>query len=417
MSKLKIFGGEPMRGSLDIYGAKNSCLPLFAACILTNKPIVLKNVPLLNDVKNMGEILTSLGCRVKFKDGDVYIDSSDANSFFIPPSLAKEIRSSIFMLGSMLSRFKKAKISYPGGCDIGNRPIDLHIKGLRDLNVKIKERHGFIECDGSDMKAGVVHLDYPSVGATENIIMASVFNSGVTTIINPAKEPEIVDLANFLNQMGAKVYGAGSAVITIEGVRELRGVSYKPIGDRIVAGTYLIAGAMTGGDVELNGINPEFLYSLTTKLVESGCQVDLKNDKIHLKATARPKSAKLIETMPYPGFPTDLQAPMLALQTVCDGTSVITENLFESRFKHVAELKKMGAKITVKDRMAIVEGVPKLYGAEVFAEDLRGGASLVLAGLVADGYTEVNNVKHIDRGYYKIEDDLASLGAKIERID
>ena len=417
MEKFKVYGGNQLVGSTKIYGAKNACLPLLAASILTEQKIVFNGMPNFRDVANMEKILIDLGCKINIEGDNVEIDSATANKFSISSKLAKEIRSSIFMLGSLLSRFKRAKIAYPGGCDIGNRPIDLHIKGLRDLGVKIEERHGYIECDGSNMKAGIIHLEYPSVGATENLIMASVFNKGTTIIINGAKEPEIVDLATFINKMGGKVSGAGTACIKIEGVQKLNGCTHTPISDRIVGGTFLLAGAITGGNVEISGINPEYLYSLTTKLSQSGCQISVLGDKIKLSTNGkRLKSVPSIETSPYPGFPTDLQSPMLCLQTVCKGTSVITENLFETRFKLVAELKKMGADITVKDKVAIIHGVKQLSGAEVFAEDLRGGASLVLAGLVAQGYSEVNNIFHIDRGYYKFEEELERLGANIKRI-
>lgn len=416
MEKIKIYGGQKLCGETKIYAAKNACLPIYAATILTSEKICLHGIPRFSDVAKMEEILKHIGCKISISGGDVEINTKNADNFFIPSILAKDIRSSVFMLGSLLSRFKKAKIAYPGGCDIGSRPIDLHLKGLMSLGVKVDERHGFIECDGSGMKSGVVHLDFPSVGATENLIMASVLTKGETTIVNAAKEPEIVDLTNFINAMGGKISGAGSGTIKIEGVTTLKGCDYSPIADRIVGGTILIAGAITGGNVEISGINPEHLYSLTSKLGENGCQVDVKNDRIKLVVGARRlKSVPTIETSPYPGFPTDLQAPMLALQTVCRGTSVITENLYETRFKHVAELRKMGANITVKDRCAVVHGVKNLSGAEVFAEDLRGGASLVLAGLVASGYTTVFGVQHIDRGYYKIEEMLSSLGANIKR--
>ena len=417
MDKFKIFGGKKLCGSCAIYGAKNACLPLYAASILTDEKVVLHNVPRFSDVVKMEDILKEIGCGVSVFGDCVEIKPKNADNFFVPANLAKDIRSSVFVLGSLLSRFKKAKIAYPGGCDIGSRPIDLHIKGLRDLGVKIEEKHGFIECDGSNMKAGMVHLDFPSVGATENLIMAACKIKGETTIVNCAKEPEIIDLACFINKMGGKIVGAGTGTIKIVGVEKLHGCEFAPIGDRIVGGTMLLAGAITGGNVEISGINPEHLFSLTTKLHESGCQIDVKGDKIALGVGSRRlKCVPSVQTSPYPGFPTDLQAPMLALQTVCKGTSVITENLFETRFKHVPELKKMGANITINDRVAVVHGVKALSGAEVFAQDLRGGAALVLAGLVASGYSTVCNVFHIDRGYFKMEEMLESLGADIKRI-
>lgn len=321
------------------------------------------------------------------------------------------------MLGPLVARFKQAKVAYPGGCNIGTRPIDLHIKGLEALNVKIIERHGYIYCNGENMKCGEVHLDFPSVGATENIIMASVLLDGTTKIYNAAKEPEIEDLQNFINAMGGCVRGAGTSTIEIEGVKKLNSVCYTPISDRIIAGTYLIACACAGGKVELNNTFCGFNTALISKLKQSGCNIKTKSDNIIIEVGLRPKSISKIETMPYPGFPTDLQSQMLTLQTLSRGTSVIVENLFETRFKIYTELKKMGANIIVKDRMAFVSGVENLYGASVTAPDLRSGAGLVIAGMCAKGYTTINDIYHIDRGYLNIENDFNALGADIKRIN
>ena len=307
-------------------------------------------------------------------------------------------------------------MAYPGGCDIGIRPIDLHLKGLKDLNVKITEEYGFIICDGSQMRGGEVHLDYPSVGATENIMMAAVLSKGKTTIRNAAKEPEIVDLQNFINAMGGRISGAGTSTIEIEGVNKLDSVEYSAMPDRIIAGTYAIACAMTGGKIKLTNVVPENFYSLLGKLKESYIKIDCTENQITVECTRRPLSAQIVETLPYPGFPTDLQAQFLSLQSISDGTCLVIENMFETRFKHVPELIKMGANITVRDRMAIVRGVKQLYGAEVFAYDLRGGAALVLAGMAASGKTRVNNIHHIDRGYDNIDQKFNSLGADIVRI-
>lgn len=416
MDKFLINGGRKLNGVIDIPCAKNSYLAILAACMLSKDSIILHKCPKFSDIDKMLEILSTLGCKIQRTDQDVYIDCSCASYYEVPQELAKVIRSSIFLLGAILSKLKKAKVSYPGGCDIGTRPIDLHLKGLRALNVKIVERHGFIECDATDLKGNDVHLDYPSVGATENIMMAAVFAKGTTQIFNAAKEPEIVDLQNFINSMGGKVYGAGNSTITIVGVDSLHSTEYTPISDRIIAGTYLIAAATCGGDVTITNANYQHIYSLITKIKNSSCNISISNDKIRLVSTTRPKSFETIETMPYPGFPTDLQAQALVMQTISNGTCVISENLFETRFKHVPELIKMGADIVVKGRVAVVKGVENLYGAEVTSHDLRGGAALTIAGLVAKGYTTINDVHHIDRGYYKLEQSFESLGADIKRI-
>lgn len=415
MQQITIFGGNRLQGSLEIETAKNAILPMIAGCLLTSAPVVLCKVPCISDVQNMFEILRRMGCVVQ-PDGDkVCIDTSNICQHEIPRELAQAIRSSIFMLGPLLARQKKATVVFPGGCDIGARPIDLHLSGLRDLQVEICEQHGYIYCNGERMKAGVVHLDYPSVGATENIMMAAVLLKGRTTIINCAKEPEIVDLAKFINSMGGKIKGAGTDTITIDGVSKLHGTTYTPMPDRIVCGTYAIASAMTQGDVTLTNARPQDISALLTKLRYSGCQVKCKRDTISVQAPKRLRSVLNVETQPYPGFPTDLQAPFLAMQAISNGISVITENVFETRFKHVSELVRMGAKITVKNRTAIVQGVPSLYGAEVMAQDLRGGAALVLAGLTAHGTTTIKNAQYLDRGYERMEQKLALLGANISR--
>lgn len=415
MAILYIEGGEKLNGECRVSTAKNSILPILAGSIMCAEPLMIKNCTLYSDTWHMLKILESVGAKIKIVGNDVCIDGENIENYYIDEIYTKKIRSSIFMLGPLLSRFRRAKVSYPGGCNIGLRPIDLHLKGLRALNVKIAERHGFIYCDGTNMKAGEIHLDFPSVGATENLIMASVFLKGDTTIYNVAKEPEIVDLANFLNSMGARIVGAGTSEIVVSGVDRLYGVQYTPISDRIVAGTYMIACAMAGGKICLKNVVAEHNFSLISKLKQAGVKVSVGNDSVVVTAKARAKSVPIIETMPYPGFATDLQSQILTLQTVSRGTSVICENLFETRYKICTELIKMGADITLKDKTAIVKGVPKLYGASVVASDLRGGAGLVLAGLSASGYTTVHDIQHIDRGYYEIEQDLTSLGVKIIR--
>ncbi len=417
MEKFYIKGGTTLNGEVKVSTAKNAILPILAGAILCDGVVTLNNCSKYSDVNYMVKILTELGAVCKFQDDVLTINSSVADKFYISDEYTKKVRSSIFMLGPLVARFKQAKVAYPGGCNIGTRPIDLHIKGLQSLNVKIEEKHGYIYCDAKNISSGEVHLDFPSVGATENIIMASVFCKGVTKIYNAAKEPEIEDLQNFINAMGGKVKGAGTSTIEIEGVKKLHSVNYTPIPDRIITGTYLIACAVTGGKVCLTNTNHLHNTALISKLKQSGCKLQLKNDKIIIEVGHKLKSIPKIETLPYPGFPTDLQSQMLTLQTICKGTSVIIENLFETRFKIYTELTKMGANIIIKDRMALINGVKSLYGANVTAPDLRSGAGLVIAGMCAEGYTTINDIYHIDRGYLNIENDFNCLGADIKRIE
>ncbi len=417
MDKIVVKGGNSLIGELEISSAKNSYLPILAGSILCSGEVVLHKYPKYDDVINMIEILENLGGKSQVQDSSLILDMKNLSGYEIPRELASLTRSSIFSLGSILGRFKYAKVAYPGGCEIGARPIDLHIKGLEALNVKVVDRRGYLTCDGKNMRGGDVHLDFPSVGATENVMMAGVLSKGKTRIFNAAKEPEIVDLQNFLNKAGAKIKGAGTTTITIEGVEKLGSVEYTPIPDRIIAGTYIIATAMCGGDVMLTNAKSEHLQALISKLDNNCCKISVKGDKIRMISNGRHKSINKIETMPYPGFPTDLQPQIMALETISDGTCVIVENLFETRFKHVGELVKMGAQILVEGRSAVIKGVEKLYGAEVTATDLRGGAGLVLAGLVADGYTTISNIGQIKRGYESIESDLKKLGADIKKVE
>ena len=415
METLFINGGRQLNGSLEVVTAKNALLPILAGSIINEDSVIINKVAEFSDVLYMIKILESLGSKIKLEGDTLYIDSSSADKYVVKDEFTKKVRSSVFMLGPLLSRFKRAKVSYPVGCNIGNRPINLHIKGLQGLNVKIEEKHGYIICDGRNMRAGEVHLDFPSVGATENLMMASVRLSGVTTIYNCAREPEIEDLQNFLNSMGCKISGAGSSTITIVGVKNFKKTTYTPIKDRIVAGTYLIACAMCGGNILLKGCEKKYNQALIQKLKGAGADIIEKDNSLQITTKSRLKSIPSIETQPYPGFPTDLQNQVLTLQTISKGTSVIVENLYESRFKICNELFKMGADITLKDRMAIIKGVNKLYGANVVASDLRGGAGLVLAGLVAEGYTTIEDIYHIDRGYLSIEEDFCKLNAEIKR--
>ena len=416
MEKYIINGGNKLYGSVEVQTAKNSVLPILAATVLTDDKVKIFNVPNITDAKNMVKILSGLGCRVAFEGNDLVVDGSFAEKDEISRELAHELRSSVFLLGSIISRFRTAKIAYPGGCDIGLRPVDLHLTGLKRLGVDIKEDNGYIICECDKLHGDEIMLDCPSVGATENIMLAAAKAEGTTLIKNAAREPEIEDLQRFLNCMGAKVRGAGTGTIVIEGVKTLHGCEFQPIPDRIEAGTFLIAAAMCGGEIELRNACAENISSLLHKLRENGCKIRLNNDKIVLENHRRLTSVKSIETQPYPGFPTDLQAQITALCCICRGQSIITENLFETRFKHVPELRKMGADITVINRNAFVRGVEKFTGATVVAHDLRGGAALVTAGLAAEGRSEVLDISHIDRGYGSFEYKLRSVGGDIVRV-
>lgn len=417
MEKFLIYGGKELNGKVKILSAKNSVLPILSASIMCKDKVVLKNIPKIKDIENMCEILVSLGCKVSWKNRTLTIDSRKIDGFTIPCELSSKLRASIFMLGSLVGLFKKAKICQAGGCNIGNRPIDIHLDGLKKMGVDVQEMHGYVFCDAKEQKATNYYLRFQSVGATENLMMASVFVKGTTILNNCAKEPEIVDLQNFLNKMGAKISGAGTEQIKIVGVKKLHGVSYKPIGDRIVAGTFVLATMMCGGDVEISNIKPSLIESLLELISSNDCKILCNNDKILISCHTRSKSILFVETNPYPLFPTDLQAQLMAFETVCDGTSVIIENMFETRFKHIAELKKMGADIKTKNNIAIITGKEQLLGAEVCASDLRAGACLVLAGLKAKGYTTINDIYHIDRGYESLEKDFQKLGADIKRVD
>ena len=416
MDKYMIDGGRRLFGSVRMQSAKNAVLPLFAASILTEQPVTIRDTPAISDALCMAQILRELGADVRFHGSDVTIDSANAYSHKISSALTKELRSSVFMLGSLLTRFHRARIAYPGGCDIGLRPIDLHLNALKRLGVDISERDGYILCRCDKLRGAEILLDFPSVGATENILLAAIKAEGKTVLQGAAKEPEIVDLQNFLNAMGGKVSGAGTDVIEIEGVSALKGVAYKPAKDRIEAGTFLIAAAICGGEIEVCGVKPENIGSLLHKLRENGCKIHTKNDKIRLESNGRLKCNRRIETLPFPGFPTDLQAQVTALNCTCEGGVLVVENLFETRFKYVPELQKMGADIEVKGRNAFVRGVPRLHGASVVAGDLRGGAALVLAALGAEGVSEVLDLSHIDRGYSDLQEKLKSLGAEIKRV-
>ncbi len=415
--KYVINGGKKLFGNLTVDPAKNAILPIIAATILCDEECEIKDIPLYLDVVEMAAILEKLGKKIEFKDGSLFVSGTISSTSVIMAE-TKTLRSSIFIMGSILSKYRKAIFTYPGGCDIGKRPIDIHLACLKTMGVKFTFANDLIYSDASKMGGTVVELSFPSVGATENIIMASALLDGEMTVIkNCAREPEIVDLAAFINSMGGKVFGAGYETIVVYGVKKLHGTAYRAIADRIAAGTFLISAAMCGGRVELDGISPNFLLPLIVFLRNSGCNIDLFSDKIVLENFSRLRSVQKIETQTFPGFPTDLQSPLLVLQTVSKGTSIVHETVFESRFKVTSELAKMGAKINVSDRYATVVGVSKLKPAKVVCPDLRGGAGLVIAGLAAKGTTEVDEIFHIERGYYRLDENFRRLGADIVLVE
>lgn len=416
MDSFLVEGGRRLEGSITVDSAKNAVLPLMAAAVLTDETVTLTNVPDIADVHSMADILTILGAKTTWQDKNLTMDCCGLHNWEMPDRLSKQIRSSIFLLGPILSRFRKATVTFPGGCEIGLRPIDLHLTGLKCLGVKIREEGGLIHCDGSNMRAGEIHFDYPSVGATENVMMASVMLEGTTVIHNAAREPEIVDLQNMLNHMGGQIRGAGEQTICITGVKRLHGVRWKPMADRIVAGTLLAAGAMTGGEIELQGAPCSDMVAVTSKLREMGCRICEQGSRMTLTAPPRLTAFSTLQTQPHPGFPTDMQVQMLALLCASEGTGVIVENVFENRFTHAGDLNRMGAHILCSGRTAVVRGAEHLYGARVTARDLRGGAALVLAGLRAQGVTQVDRAELIDRGYDHLEHQLCSLGARVMRV-
>ena len=450
-TKLIIDGGAPLNGTIAIDSSKNALLPIIAATILTRGLTVLKNVPKISDIENLLHILVSLGIRVKWQDGDLYIDTSEiADSRLqtageVSPTVAGKIRGSIFVLGAILGRFKTATVPYPGGCAIGSRPIDLHLQGLRDLGVRVVERNGLIVCKkpNRSLLSATCYLDFPSVGATENLILTSVLGKTRTRIYNAAREPEVVDLCNFLNACGAMICGHGTSTITITGVAALHGTTYTAIPDRINTASYLIAAATCGGEVTLTNTVAEHNANLINKLVKAGSNIKIDGDKItithhtlglpryarndrrtpSLRAVAK-QSQISIHTSPYPGFPTDIQSQLAVFLATRRGTSTITENLFENRFKYVPELQKLGSKICVKDKSVIITGVKKLNASSderlplaLTASDLRGGVALVIAALAAKGTSIIHNAEYIYRGHAAIERDLVALGANIIRVD
>ena len=419
MEKLIVKGGNRLVGAVKTSGAKNAVLPIIAASILGTTPSHLDEVPMLEDVHTISEVLKCLGLSVECspEKNVLDIDSTEITSYEAPYELVRTMRASFLVMGPLLARIGKARISMPGGCAIGARPIDIHLKGFEALGVKIEQGHGYIEASAPEgLKGTSIYFDFPSVGATENIMMAASLAEGTTILENAAEEPEIVDLANYLNKMGAKIRGAGTDTIRIEGVDKLHGADYTIIPDRIEAGTYMIAAAMTGGDVVVENVLPEHQKPLIAKLREAGAVVEEDIDKVRVIGK-NPLKAVSIKTLPYPGFPTDMQAQMMAMMVIAEGRSKVTETVFENRFMHVVELNRMGAQISTEGRSAVIDGPCKLTGCDVRATDLRAGAAMNLAGLVAEGTTRIGDLHHIDRGYENIVAKLKNLGADIERVD
>lgn len=407
---------DKLSGTVTVSGSKNAALPIMAACLLAEGKTVLKNVPYLTDVTHMCEILTCMGAKIISKDkNEISINTENISHTIAPYDLTCKLRGSFLVMGAMLARMKRVRLSLPGGCPIGSRPVDLHLKGFASLGATVTKGYGYVEVKCEELKGTKIYLDFPSVGATENILMASVFAKGKTTIENAAAEPEIVDLACFLNKMGAKITGAGTDTLTICGVEKLKAIKYSIMPDRIEAGTFMVASAITTGDVTINGVVPEHVKPLTAKLLEMGADIKINSDSINVK-TEKPCVSKDVKTLPFPGFPTDMQAQMTSLLSLSRGTGIVTETIFENRFMHVGELIRMGANIKVEGHCAVVEGKRSLSGAKVTAPDLRAGAALVLAGLSAKGETQVFGIEHIDRGYENLELKLNGLGANIERI-
>lgn len=411
-------GGRPLRGTVTVSGAKNAAVALLPATILARDACVVDNLPEIQDVLLLRDILSRMGAKVEYvpEERRMTVDTSADMTTGATFGLVRRMRASYYLLGALLARYGHAQIALPGGCDIGQRPIDQHLKGLRALGAEVETEHGILKAKTNGLRGAEVYLDVASVGATVNIMLASVHAEGLTTIVNAAKEPHVVDLANFLNCMGASVKGAGTDVIRVRGKKDLHGTSYTIIPDQIEAGTLMIAAAATRGDVVIQNVISTHLESISAKLIEMGVHVDQGYDHVRVYSDKRPRHVT-IKTLPYPGFPTDIQQPISALLCTAEGTSVIIESIFEDRFKQVAEFCRMGARVSVDNRVAVIEGVEKLTGAPVTASDLRAGAALIVAGLMAEGETYIKNVKFIDRGYERIEDKLISLGASIERIE
>ena len=415
MEKIVVNGGVPLEGTVSVHGAKNAVLPILAATVLARGVHTIFNCPNLSDVATTIDILTCLGAKVQRTEDALVIDTRGELSCFIPENLMRKLRSSVIFMGAVLARCRQAKISTPGGCELGPRPIDLHIKALTQLGAEVREEHGYLFLKADHLVGRTIHLDFPSVGATENLMLAACEAKGETVILNAAREPEITDLALFLNKMGARVTGAGTSTIKILGKRPLCATQYTIMPDRIVAATYLCAAAATGGRVETTNVCPEHLSAVLSVLEDCGCEIEKKETSVTLVAPKKLIAPGAIRTMPYPGFPTDAQSLFLAMLSKAEGTSIITETIFESRFKPAGELCRMGAKINVNGRVAVICGVDTLSGTCVTAADLRGGAALLIAALSANGTTEIFSPNYIDRGYENFEYHLSALGADIKR--
>lgn len=417
MSVLLVTGKRKLSGETDVQGAKNSALPIIAASVLTKGENVLYNCPALSDVEVSSQILRYLGCEVKRYNNTMLISADNINKNDVPDVLMRKTRSSIIFLGAILARTGEAKLSFPGGCELGPRPIDMHLKALEQMGAEIEEKHGVISCKALQGLTGAkIALSFPSVGATEDIMIAASLANGTTTIINAAREPEICDLADYLNDCGARVYGAGEGVIVIDGVKSLKGVSHTIIPDRIVAATLMSAAAVTGSQITLNGIIQSHLGAVIPVLEEAGCNIKCSGTTLSIAGPQKLSSFRMVRTMPYPGFPTDAQAVLMPVACLAQGTTVFVENIFENRYRHTTELSRMGAKIKTEGKVAVVEGVSSLYGATVDATDLRGGAALVVAALAADSVTKIRKVCYLERGYESIELMLGSLGADIKKV-
>jgi UDP-N-acetylglucosamine 1-carboxyvinyltransferase len=422
LSKLVVTGGSCLKGRVRAGGRKNSAVAILPAALLAGSPSVIENVPNIHDVSIYCDILRALGAKVDLRPGNgsepprALVDPDGLSQQTPPRELVQSLRASYYLIGVLLAKYGRAEVPFPGGCDIGSRPIDQHIKGLTALGARVRVEHGVVKAEAARLIGAPVYLDVVSVGATINIMLAATLASGTTIIENAAKEPHVVDLANYLNAAGAKVKGAGTDIIRITGVSRLSGVTHSLIPDEIEAATYMIAAAATGGDVVVENVIPKHLESVTAKLAETGATVMDNGDSISVVGNGR-SCPVTVKTLPYPGFPTDAQQQMTALLSVASGTSLITETVFEGRFKHIDELKRMGAQITVVGRTAVVEGVAHLSGAAVRATDLRAGAALIIAGLVAEGETEIADLKHIERGYERAVEKLSSIGAQLRRVD
>ena len=415
MDRVIITGGKRLTGEVEISGAKNAALPIIASTILSTEDCSIENVPLLKDIQTIQKLLESMGAAIRRDGYTLSVNAKELKSCEAPYELVKTMRASVLVLGPLVARFGEARVSLPGGCAIGTRPINLHIAGLQKMGAEVEIKHGYVEVRAKKLKGAKIYFDIPTVTGTENLMMAAALADGVTELGNAACEPEVVDLANFLTKRGARIKGAGTDTIIIEGVSKIKGSSYEVMPDRIEAGTYLVSGAITGGDVTVRRCIPTHLEAVLNKLRVSGIKTEVFSDSVRVVAD-NGISAVDVRTMPYPGFPTDMQAQIMALMTVSKGLSVITETVFENRYIHVPELRRMGAKIKLQGNNAIVEGVKNLSGAPVMATDLRASASLVVAGLVANGKTEIHRIYHLDRGYERLEEKLSQIGAEIVRV-